>query len=301
MIYLGTSSTPPLATVGDSDRAIDLASGVRHRPLPPAWRLPSPNSVQTVSSITAGVGHPADFGTGWRSQRQRQGRLPQGPRSHHRAGFGQHHGRPRPAPPARRRRQSDRRRLDAERQRQDHHLPQRADRRLQRTLPPARASSATRHRRQRQLDRLLQGGDGHRHAEGDRYRHRRPDRERSPPVRRRLLPPPARPPLRSMSAACVKLSTGTAADLAITGTGNALSVLGLTGATGTDTNFSACPYRRRRRHQRQDPDLLRRSTAAPRSTSPSATAPAARSRPSTSSMPSCRPTTRPRPSTRPAS
>ena len=37
----------------------------------------------------------------------------------------------------------------------------------------------------------------------------------------------------------LKLSTGTAADLAITGTGNALSVLGLTGATGTDTNFTA--------------------------------------------------------------
>ncbi len=37
----------------------------------------------------------------------------------------------------------------------------------------------------------------------------------------------------------VNLSTGTNADLAITGTGNALSVLGLTGATGTDTNFSA--------------------------------------------------------------
>ncbi len=37
----------------------------------------------------------------------------------------------------------------------------------------------------------------------------------------------------------INLSTGTAADLAITGTGNALSVLGLTGATGTDTNFTA--------------------------------------------------------------
>jgi len=37
----------------------------------------------------------------------------------------------------------------------------------------------------------------------------------------------------------INLSTGTAADLAITGTGNALSVLGLTGATGTDTSFSA--------------------------------------------------------------
>ena len=37
----------------------------------------------------------------------------------------------------------------------------------------------------------------------------------------------------------VNLSTGTNADLAITGTGNALSVLGLTGATGTDTSFAA--------------------------------------------------------------
>src|SRR6267142_511859 len=37
----------------------------------------------------------------------------------------------------------------------------------------------------------------------------------------------------------INISTGTAADLAITGTGNALSVLGLTGATGTDTSFTA--------------------------------------------------------------
>ena len=35
------------------------------------------------------------------------------------------------------------------------------------------------------------------------------------------------------------LSTGTNADLAITGTGNALSALGLTGNTGTDTSFTA--------------------------------------------------------------
>ncbi|MDO9059982.1 MAG: DUF1522 domain-containing protein, partial [Bradyrhizobium sp.] len=37
----------------------------------------------------------------------------------------------------------------------------------------------------------------------------------------------------------INLSTGINTDLAITGTGNALSVLGFTGATGTDTNFSA--------------------------------------------------------------
>ncbi len=37
----------------------------------------------------------------------------------------------------------------------------------------------------------------------------------------------------------LKLSTGTAADLDITGTGNALSVLGLTGPTGTGTTFAA--------------------------------------------------------------
>jgi hypothetical protein len=37
----------------------------------------------------------------------------------------------------------------------------------------------------------------------------------------------------------LKLSTGTAADLSITGTGNSLSVFGLTGPTGTDTSFTA--------------------------------------------------------------
>jgi flagellin len=41
------------------------------------------------------------------------------------------------------------------------------------------------------------------------------------------------------SSGVLNLSTGTTTDLAITGTGNALSVLGLTGATGTDTSFSA--------------------------------------------------------------
>ncbi|NOJ50461.1 DUF1522 domain-containing protein [Bradyrhizobium archetypum] len=37
----------------------------------------------------------------------------------------------------------------------------------------------------------------------------------------------------------LKISTGTANDLSITGTGNALASLGLTGATGTDTSFTA--------------------------------------------------------------
>jgi len=37
----------------------------------------------------------------------------------------------------------------------------------------------------------------------------------------------------------LKLSTGTAADLSITGTGNALAALGLNGPTGTDTSFNA--------------------------------------------------------------
>ena len=37
----------------------------------------------------------------------------------------------------------------------------------------------------------------------------------------------------------LKISTGTDADLSITGTGNALAALGLTGATGTDTSFAA--------------------------------------------------------------
>jgi flagellin-like hook-associated protein FlgL len=37
----------------------------------------------------------------------------------------------------------------------------------------------------------------------------------------------------------LKISTGTAADLAISGTGNALAVLGFNGPTGTDTSFNA--------------------------------------------------------------
>jgi flagellin len=43
----------------------------------------------------------------------------------------------------------------------------------------------------------------------------------------------------SILSGALKLSTGTVADLAITGSGNVLSALGLTGATGTNTSFSA--------------------------------------------------------------
>ncbi|MGY2905149.1 DUF1522 domain-containing protein [Bradyrhizobium sp. URHC0002] len=43
----------------------------------------------------------------------------------------------------------------------------------------------------------------------------------------------------SIVAGALQLSTGTTADLAISGTGNALSALGLTGNTGTGTSFNA--------------------------------------------------------------
>jgi flagellin len=43
----------------------------------------------------------------------------------------------------------------------------------------------------------------------------------------------------SIVSGALKLSTGTTTDLGITGTGNALSALGLTGATGTSSNFTA--------------------------------------------------------------
>jgi flagellin len=43
----------------------------------------------------------------------------------------------------------------------------------------------------------------------------------------------------SLVSGALKISTGAAADLSITGTGNALSVLGLTGSTGTSTSFTA--------------------------------------------------------------
>jgi flagellin len=42
-----------------------------------------------------------------------------------------------------------------------------------------------------------------------------------------------------LASGALKLSTGTASDLNITGSGNALSVLGLTGPSGTDNSFSA--------------------------------------------------------------
>ncbi|WFU43809.1 DUF1522 domain-containing protein [Bradyrhizobium sp. CB82] len=45
--------------------------------------------------------------------------------------------------------------------------------------------------------------------------------------------------LSSIVNGTLKLSTGTSADLSITGTGNALSAFGLTGATGTGTAFTA--------------------------------------------------------------
>ena len=41
------------------------------------------------------------------------------------------------------------------------------------------------------------------------------------------------------SSGVLNINTGSSADLSITSTGNALSVLGLTGPTGTDTNFTA--------------------------------------------------------------
>src|SRR6185295_1851268 len=43
----------------------------------------------------------------------------------------------------------------------------------------------------------------------------------------------------SIVAGALQISTGTTADLSIVGTGNALSALGLTGNTGTGTNFTA--------------------------------------------------------------
>ena len=84
----------------------------------------------------------------------------------------------------------------------------------------------------------LQGGDDRRYAEGDRSCHRRPDRDdrqrcgngRCRRRTGRVVP---------RRRACCQISTGTTADLSIIGTGNALSALGLTGNTGTGTNFTA--------------------------------------------------------------
>ena len=85
--------------------------------------------------------------------------------------------------------------------------------------------------------RLPAGRDDRRYAEGDRSRHRRPDRNE----RKRCGNGSRRPGqvASSIVAGALQLSTGTTADLAISGTGNALSALGLTGNTGTGTSFNA--------------------------------------------------------------
>ncbi len=62
----------------------------------------------------------------------------------------------------------------------------------------------------------------------------------------------------------LKISTGINADLAITGTGNALPVLGLAGNTGAASAFTASQQLRNGWYQRQDPDPSPRSTAARR-------------------------------------
>ena len=62
---------------------------------------------------------------------------------------------------------------------------------------------------------------------------------RSPPALRRSPPAAGQTQSSIIRAARCTSRTGTTADLSITGTGNALSALGLTGNTGTGTSFTA--------------------------------------------------------------
>ena len=141
-------------------------------------------------------------------------------------------------------RHADPGRLDAERQRQDHHVQERCGsggceraRRLGLQRQP-------RHRRQRQLDRLSAGRDARRHAQRDRSRHRRQDRgelRRYGHVDNRS----GRLPRRSQRAARCRSAPAPTADLSIVGTGNALSALGLTGNTGNEHQLHRGPLPRR--------------------------------------------------------
>ena len=137
-------------------------------------------------------------------------------------------------------RQPDPGRLDPEREWPHHHLLQRA--RAGGGAGPDRFGHPQRRpdRRQRQLDRLSADGDHCRHAERDRSGFRRADRIEHG-RRRGILPlRPGVTPSSVNANGTLKLSTGTAADLSISGgIGNALSALGLNGPTGNSSSFNA--------------------------------------------------------------
>ena len=73
---------------------------------------------------------------------------------------------------------------------------------------------------------------------------------------RRCRPRPVSRIRRSTTSGQLKISTGSTADLSITGTGNALNVLGLGRQHRARVGVHRGAHLRCRRHQRQDPDLL---------------------------------------------
>ena len=166
----------PTATVGDVLTAIDLASGVQKSAPSPAVPLhAAAASGQTTSSHLARRGPAAELDRRG-SQRDRQGRLPQGARPDHRDRLRQCHGAARSAPPAPATlgtliQDGSTLNVDGKiitlQERADPCQYRRAERlRLDR-------QRQCRHRRQRQLDRLSAERHDRRRAEGDRSCHRR--------------------------------------------------------------------------------------------------------------------------------
>ena len=99
------------------------------------------------------------------------------------------------------------------------------------------------------------GRHGRRVLHGHRSCYRRSDRDASPAVPHGRERRWARRLLGQLRAARCRSRPAPTADLAIIGTGNALSALGLTGNTGTGTSFTAASHRGAWQPLRQDLDL----------------------------------------------
>ena len=235
-VYLGTTGTPT-ATVGDLLNAIDLASGVRRPSTPPALRR-SPTSAGTDAADRGRRSHAQDRSTGADLSITGKADLlkalgltaslgPATSRSPRRA-----------RSPLRLARQPDPGRLDPERQRQDHHVQERRD-----------SAGCERPDRLGVSGNLVTDGNGNStvYLQGATIADTLKAIDLATGVQTATIVSGAatvavaagrrRP--RSIERRAEDLSTGTTADLAITGTGNALSALGLTGNTGTGTSFTA--------------------------------------------------------------
>ena len=234
-VYLGDTTTP-LATVDDLAKAIDLASGV-NKALIAAGAAAISNSSGTDGAVAGGI---LTLTTGTCADLEITGKadLLKALGLSIAVGRGRYHGLQGEDDHLDHPRHPRSGRFDPEREWQDHHLQQRGSPGSCQRCHRLRRHRQSRHRWQRQFHRLSAGCDSCRYPECHRPCQRRPDSGEYRGAA--VLTTATGIAASSVSASgTLKLSTGTTADLSITGTGNALAALGLTGASGTDTSFVA--------------------------------------------------------------